>query len=388
MNFTLSSYFSDLHFSIGFIWPAVLLRDLLPTDLVGITESIMPDHLQQFHNSLFQKGTFTTTYDNASSIPVDVWSALESCPCNSNVILPHLLKCRQKEQNGSPTPENQFWIVCSSYNPQPTVEFILAVTTNDISTYPIFITTTCAYSELTPEFLQPRIKKLAQALKDVVHRRRVYSVFSAEPITIAFCEEWSKLTGVRYDRTPYYHANITFCSSKSFVNRSLTIHPDNTFELRPARVDDLFKVAELCKGFSIEGEPFVLTDEAALEEARLLIQNKQVWVHAVRRGNSQDEEIASIAAFTRSSDTVSTITKVYTNPKWRSQGCAERLVRRVCKDLLMSKEFVALYVAHSNPAAAKVYRRVGFVGLDKPVEGVDSWMEIGFDRSQVSLGYW
>ena len=50
-----------------------------------------------------------------------------------------------------------------------------------------------------------------------------------------------------------------------------------------------------------------------------------------------------------------------------------------------------LYVAHNNPAAAKVYHRVGFVGLDPnegPVAGVDNWLELGFDRNHVVLGHW
>jgi hypothetical protein len=60
--------------------------------------------------------------------------------------------------------------------------------------------------------------------------------------------------------------------------------------------------------------------------------------------------------------------------------------------LLVSKKSVVLFVAHDNPAAQKVYRRVGFAGLDDDVEceveGVDSWLEIGFDRNKVDFGHW
>lgn len=59
--------------------------------------------------------------------------------------------------------------------------------------------------------------------------------------------------------------------------------------------------------------------------------------------------------------------------------------------LLKSKDKIVLYVAHNNPAAAKVYHRVGFVGLD-PNEAssvrVDNWLELGFDRKHVILGHW
>ena len=59
--------------------------------------------------------------------------------------------------------------------------------------------------------------------------------------------------------------------------------------------------------------------------------------------------------------------------------------------LLKTKEKVVLYAAHNNPAAAKVYHRVGFLGLGpdaEPVDGVDSWLELGFDRRHVTLGHW
>lgn len=59
--------------------------------------------------------------------------------------------------------------------------------------------------------------------------------------------------------------------------------------------------------------------------------------------------------------------------------------------LLESKESVVLYVAHNNPAAAKVYHRVGFVGLcdeERSTDSVDNWLELGFDRGLVDLGHW
>ena len=68
---------------------------------------------------------------------------------------------------------------------------------------------------------------------------------------------------------------------------------------------------------------------------------------------------------------------------------------------------VVLYVAHSNVAAARVYNKVGFIGLssdnkglteiesDNQVQGesaleplVESWIELGFERSKVDLGHW
>jgi hypothetical protein len=159
-------------------------------------------------------------------------------------------------------------------------------------------------------------------------------------------------------------------------------------------------------------DPFVLTSDAAIEEATILVRKKQVWVHRVCQPGGTGGEIASIVAFTRNTDTVSTITKVYTNPKWRNRDCAERLIRHVCKQyvypvvrvvqansdhtsflisLLLTAESVVIYVARDNPGLAKVLDRVGFIGLSpnsSSVDGVDAWLELGFDRTKVQLGHW
>lgn len=53
------------------------------------------------------------------------------------------------------------------------------------------------------------------------------------------------------------------------------------------------------------------------------------------------------------------------------------------------KENIVLYVGISN-TAMRVYDKVGFVGLDNEIrtDGVDNWLEVGFDRRQVDLGHW
>ena len=51
---------------------------------------------------------------------------------------------------------------------------------------------------------------------------------------------------------------------------------------------------------------------------------------------------------------------------------------------------ISLFVGVANRAAV-VYNRVGFVGLNPnspPVPGVETWLEIGFDRQHVQLGHW
>ncbi|KAJ6631425.1 hypothetical protein B0H10DRAFT_2159751 [Mycena sp. CBHHK59/15] len=331
---------------------------------------------------------YTTTYRSASSLPVEVWDALKSNHQNSNVILPIALKSLAREKNMETAGRDQCWIAVRSYD---TIDFVVSCTNGDIGAYPIFIFTTHPIHSLTSEFLLPRLIRLAEALRAVVPINRVYSVFAPDAVARMFVEIWCSLTGVQGYQEPYYAAKLTYCNKRSFVNRQMTTFPGLVYELRPAVESDLKSVASLCHQFAAESEPFVLTCEGAIKEAAILIRASQVWVHCIRRADEVRDDIASIVAFTRNSDSVATISKVFTNPAWRRRGCAERLVRRVCKHLLLTKQSVALYVAHNNHGAAKVYHRVGFLGLADdaaPVQGVDSWLEIGLDRSKVELGHW
>ncbi|KAJ7503146.1 hypothetical protein B0H11DRAFT_620286 [Mycena galericulata] len=333
--------------------------------------------------------SYAITYRSASSLPSEVWDALRSNPQNSNVILPIALKTLAREQNSETAPgRDQYWIVLHSLG---AIDFVLSVTNGDIGTYPVFIFTTHPIHRLTTDFLLPRLVRLAAELRAAVPVKRVYSIFAPDAVTKMFVEIWCSLTGVPCYPDPYYHAKLTYCTKRSFINRQMTTFPGLVYELRPAVESDLHAVATLCYKFAEDSEPFVLTPEGALKEASILIRNQQVWVHGVRRVGDMVDDIASIVAFTRNSETTATISKVFTNPNWRRRGCAERLVRRVCKYLLMTKQSVALYVAHNNPAATNVYHRVGFMGLADgaaPVDGVESWLEIGLDRSKIELGHW
>ncbi|KAF8058776.1 hypothetical protein FPV67DRAFT_517669 [Lyophyllum atratum] len=338
---------------------------------------------------------FTNTYRSAGELPKAVWDALHASPRNANVILPQALKALSQERN--PVSRNappSVWITCSSLSG---IEFILGVTEGDMGSYPIFIFTTLPFDTLTDDYIRPCINMLVRALDDAVPRRRVYSVFAAEPITLLFAEEWTHFTGIgNYADKPFYAAKISYCTAQNLDKRNATIDVSLGYNLRPALPEDIPAIGELNFLFAKESFPFCLSRSRADEEAALSVAKNLVWVHEARNPG-QPKEIASIVAFTRNSDEVAAITKVCTNPKWRRRGCAERLVRRVCKQCVYSptgpgrKESVVLYVAHDNQAATNVYHRVGFAGLSKDgpaVEGVDRWLEVGFDFAEVDLGHW
>ncbi|KAI0348354.1 hypothetical protein BDW22DRAFT_79618 [Trametopsis cervina] len=331
------------------------------------------------------------TYNSATRIPDYIWQAMIDSPCNSNIMLPHAESAKAHAYAGQPT--EGIWIACITSSPSSPrrVDFILSCTSNHLGANPIFIFTTIPPAGHASEDVTSRLTSMAHALLRSVPVERVFSVFAPDHITRTFTSVWTDITGISLAEDPeYYAAKISYCTRSSFRPRSNSSLPDVQYELRLAREDDASAVAQLCYGFAIESPPFTLTMQNALREASMKISNGQLWVHEIR-SPGQSAEIASIVAVTRTSSTVAAITKVYTNPRWRKRGCAERLVRKVCKHLLKTKDSVVLYVAHENPAAAKVYHRVGFLGLGpetEPVDGVDDWLELGFDRSRVVLGHW
>lgn len=331
-----------------------------------------------------------TVYHSAADLPDSIWEMFHAHARSANIVFPYAKKARRAVSSRT---EGNLWIVCAS--PQPgsrtSIDFVLSCTEGPLGPYPIFIFTPIPTSQLRPEFFTPRIHRLVCTLKDHVPPERVFSVFALDVVTRTFATFWTKETGISLDRdSEYYWANFTYCTRRTYKPRQHTLLPDIVYDLRPAVERDVQQAAELCYGFAAASEPFTLTQDEAIEEATRLIRDGQLWVHEIT-ARGQAPELASIVAVTRTSETVAGITKVYTNPKWRQRGCAERLTRFVCKQLLQSKESVVLYVAHNNPAAAKVYDRVGFVGLSSrngPIEGVDSWLELGFDRHLVELGHW
>ena len=122
-----------------------------------------------------------------------------------------------------------------------------------MGSYPIFIVTTIPFDQLIDSYIKPCVQMLAEALKNAVHVQRVYSVFAPKPITRLFVEAWTKLTGIESYAEPYYDANITYCTRRSFVNRQMSVHPAYTYEIRPADLGDINEIAGLCFEFAEDG---------------------------------------------------------------------------------------------------------------------------------------
>lgn len=345
-------------------------------------------------------------YDIAS-LPPSVWTTFREHERAANVMYSHAQTALKYDREA-------LWLTCSSYgsgkgSSTRSIDLILSCGSGPLGTLPIFILATAAPNALTPHYLTPRLEALVDTLLEHVPVERVFSVFAPEPVTRIFSQLWQRYTRVSFYQEPYYAAKFATLTRETFNDRRMTLFSDVSYHPRLAIESDLEAVADLCKGFASTSvsvfcsntrsdaydahidhqEPFVLSEEGARLDAAYMIQRRCIWVLEARVAGKRPE-LSSIVASCRQSGDCATITKVYTNPLWRKRGCAERLVRWVCKQLLKSKSSIVLYVAHNNPAAAGVYHRVGFVGtgMGSEMEPVDPWMEIGFDRSIVELGHW
>ncbi|KAG6897740.1 hypothetical protein C0992_011668 [Termitomyces sp. T32_za158] len=263
-------------------------------------------------------------FTQAKQLPPTVWRTLQDHPRPANIILPQALKA--KEEGSKDAAASNLWIICST---DSNIEFILSVTNGPLGAYPIFIVTTLPFEHLTDEHIRPCIRSLVFALAQAAPTSRVYSIFSVEPVTLIFADEWTQHTGIALaDNHVYYAAKISHCTIKTLRPLSVIEAQENV--LRPAVREDIEEIGDLCYHFASTSQPFILNKTRAQLEATSLVEKKQVWVHEAK-GPEGTKEIASIVAFTRNSDRVAAITKVYTSKRWEHRRYAERLVRKVCE---------------------------------------------------------
>ncbi|OSC99456.1 hypothetical protein PYCCODRAFT_1373154 [Trametes coccinea BRFM310] len=327
-----------------------------------------------------------SVFYDPSLFPHSVWAALENDPRSSNIIYATAAKIAKAGASLDPC---NLWVVCWAVGQGSEVMFVLSCTKGPIDDYPIFIYTPLPRDILTDDFLYPPILSMVRAIQAHVPPERVFSVFALDAVSDKFASTWTAETSIRLaDQPVYYHAKLLCCTKATIKDIAQEEHP--SVEMRPARDADASKLARLCHGFSSMSEPFVLTEQQAFYEASTLIRNGEAWIYATDQPG-HDTEITCMVAVTRTTDSVSAITKVFTSSNWRSHRHAQRLVHFVCARLLQEKESVVLYVAHNNQAAEKVYRRVKFVAHSSArdeSELADSWKELGFDREVVQLGHW
>ena len=256
-------------------------------------------------------------FHRASDLPMAVLQALENVATSANIMLPTFYKCLDSEKAGQ-SPPGHLWVVI--YSRPGKVALVLSCTDGYMGAYPIFIINT---NPIDNDDLATYIRLSALTLQRHVAIERVYSVFAPIRITELFTKIWTQLTGVQAETHPYYDAKISCLRWHEGLEQPVIPSGSSMFEVGLATQADILAVAKLCHAFAIDSvsgrllplpinqvlnicsqPPFTLTEEAAFVEAKKLVSSKQVWVHKV------NGVVVSIAAFTRNTSKVATITKV------------------------------------------------------------------------------
>ena len=242
--------------------------------------------------------------------------ALESVPVEAGIILPTFNKCLELDKVGQ-SPLDHLWIAI--YSKLGTVALVLSCTDGYMGAYPVFIVNTNPIDENDFAWC---IHQSALTLQRHVPLERVYSVFGPIKVTQLFSRTWTQLTGVQAEAHPYYDSKISCLRRHENLQQPVTLSESSTFEVGPATRADILSIAKSCHAFAIDSvsrrlpfdsiqalniysqPPFILTAEAALIEAKKLVSSRQIWTHKV------NGRVVSIAAFTRNTRQIATITKV------------------------------------------------------------------------------
>lgn len=239
-------------------------------------------------------GPGVEVFTRASELPSEVWDTLEAHAVNANVILPALLTSLAAERKGVVIPNQRWLVFYEQDNPALTVEFVLSCTNNGrMGTYP---------------YPSPPVSRGSLARG----RARGAGV-------LRVCARNYSTSLHRHLDEP--HGCRASCARPVLLRgQDQLLQPAYAFSPPGNTERSLFHAPSVSAFPPLDGHQ-ILT-------AVYLIKQNLIWVHEVTQGNKRG--IACIAAFTRNSATVATITKVFTSEKYRRMGCAERLVRRVC----------------------------------------------------------
>ncbi|KAJ8084572.1 hypothetical protein AAF712_004292 [Marasmius tenuissimus] len=256
------------------------------------------------------------------------------------------------------------------------VKLVLSCVKGELGNYPIFLWVAPGASETE---MASVVESATGKLASLVHPKRVFSVFGALAVVNTFARAWTMLTGYHTVQDPYYHALLGKCTTRSLSKTQDSLPVGDT--IRVAGGADIDVAAVMCKEFSRTSH-FPLSVEKAGAEARLLISRGQLFVYESKG------TIAAVCAITRATEHVAAVTMVYTLPRFRNKGSAERLVHHATNETLRDgkKSTVVLYVGVLN-SARKIYDRIGFMGLDaRPGAVVEEVLELGFMGTE--KGHW
>lgn len=215
-------------------------------------------------------------HDSAGDFLSVAYPTLRAQEASSNIILAHALKMihtesamtemqftcnsdvqdrlqRRKTVSSPHQSDGCFWLTLWSYSPFSTESpFTLDMTLSclrwKLGEYPIFLWTPSLHRVNEREWLGPRVDAIVDNLKACVPPRRVFSAFGQDALVKQFAKCWSRRTGVKIEKKPFYEAYFSYCE-KDTLRPTKKVLPSG-HNLRRAIPADREHVAKLCKEFA------------------------------------------------------------------------------------------------------------------------------------------
>jgi ribosomal protein S18 acetylase RimI-like enzyme len=240
-------------------------------------------------------------------------------------------------------------------------------------------------SSISSHVLSDVISIIINKLEDLnTPPTRLQSIFGPTLLTTPFAISWATLHSITVKPKPILEAQLSTLS-RATLTSSIRRLPEGT-TLGKATTEELNILARMYYDFmQVSPHPMDLATSRARAEA--MIQNGQLFVARESLGPNDIAIPRAIVAVVRSTPGVKAISHVWTEPAARGIGLAEVLVRHVCTHTLednhseygVDVEEICLFVEPSNPAAVKVYGRVGF----SPLSESEHWTEYGWEGVQL-----
>jgi ribosomal protein S18 acetylase RimI-like enzyme len=214
---------------------------------------------------------------------------------------------------------------------------------------------------------------------------RLQSVFGPTLLTRPFATYWAALHSLTVKPEPVLDAHLAIISRNTLTSPTRPLQERIT--LGKATIDELDIIARMNRDFAQVASPHPLDMPAARKQAEYMIKKGQLFVARLSSEAEDDNEnikqaaqVQAVVAVVPKTPGIKSVSIVWTELAVRGMGLAEALVRYSCGQMLQNSQPVStgevdqicLHVEPSNPAAVKVYKRVGFL-LD------EHWTEYGWE---------
>ncbi len=184
----------------------------------------------------------------------------------------------------------------------------------------------------------------------------VPGVLGPNAAALAFAQAWQTLTGKTYTLA---------MRERVYELRQVTTPPQPPGQMRLAREEDLYLVAQWTEEFQREALPdeAIAAPEQYLESTRLRIKDRTYYLW-------EDGVPVALAGWTRPTPHGCSIGPVYTPREFRGKGYASALTAGLSQYLLdQGKQFTALFTDLANPTSNSIYQKIGY----RPVADFDMY---------------